>query len=159
MTHLFRSVLLVAFVALVVSACSPAPAPKSGSGGIVVSNAWTMATPPGAAVGAGYMTISNQAAAVVRLTGGSSAAAQSVEVHNMTMDGGVMQMRPVEGGLEIPANGAVELKPGGLHLMLIGLQKPLAEGESVPVTLTFDDGTRVDVVLAVRAMGGGGHDH
>jgi periplasmic copper chaperone A len=158
MTHLIRSVLVVAFVAAVVSACSPAPAPKSGGGGIAVTNAWTMATPPGAAVAAGYMTISNQAGAAVRLTGGSSAAAQSVEVHNMTMDGGVMQMRPVDGGLEIPANGAVELKPGGLHLMLIGLQRPLAEGESVPVTLTFDDGTRIDAVLAVRAMGGG-HGH
>jgi len=159
MTHLLlRSVLVAAFVAALVGACSPAPAPKSGGGGIVVSDAWTMATPPGAAVAAGYMTINNQAAAVVRLVGGSSPAAQSVEVHNMTMDGGVMQMRPVEGGLEIPANGAVELKPGGLHLMLVGLQRPLAEGESVPVALTFDDGTRVDVVLAVRAMGGG-HGH
>jgi periplasmic copper chaperone A len=158
MTHLFRSVLVVAFVAAALSACSPAPAPKSGSGGIAVSNSWTMATPPGAAVATGYMTITNQAAAAVRLTGGSSAVAQSVEVHNMTMDGGVMQMRPVDGGLEIPANGAVELKPGGLHLMLIGLKQSLAEGESVAVMLTFDDGTRVDVVLAVRAMGGG-HGH
>jgi copper(I)-binding protein len=159
MTHSFRSALLVvAFVAAAVGACSPAPTPKSGTGGIVVADAWTMATPPGAAVAAGYMKIQNQASAPVRLVGGLSPVAQSVEVHNMTMDGGVMQMRPVDGGLEIPANSAVELKPGGLHLMLIGLQRPLAEGESVPVTLTFDDGTRVDAVLAVRAMGGG-HGH
>jgi copper(I)-binding protein len=69
-----------------------------------------------------------------------------------------MTMRPVEGGLEIPAGGAVELKPGGLHLMLIGLKAPLSEGGNVPLTLVFDNGMRVDAALSVRAMGGG-HGH
>lgn len=156
MPHLFRALALVAVVVL--SACSPAPSNTAGTGGIVVTDSWTMATPPGAAVGAGYMTISNQGAAAVRLTGGETAAAERVEVHNMSMDGGVMTMRPVEGGLEVPAGGSVELKPGGLHLMLIGLKAPLTEGGSVPLTLMFDNGTRVDAALAVRAMGGG-HDH
>jgi copper(I)-binding protein len=90
--------------------------------------------------------------------GGETVAAERVEVHNMSMDGGVMTMRPVEGGLEIPAGGAVELKPGGLHLMLIGLKAPLTEGGSVPLTLVFDNGERIDAPLGVRAMGGG-HGH
>lgn len=156
MPHLFRALALAAVVVL--SACSPAPSNTPGGAPIVVSDSWSMATPPGAAVGVGYMTINNQGAAAVRLTGCETTAAERVEVHNMSMDGGVMTMRPVEGGLEIPAGGAVELKPGGLHLMLIGLKAPLTEGGSVPLSLVFDNGTRIDAALAVRAMGGG-HDH
>jgi copper(I)-binding protein len=134
------------------SACSPAP---SGGDSLKISGAWSPATPAGAAVGAGYMTISNGGGAAVRLTGGESAAAQRVEVHAMSMEGGVMRMRPIEGGLEIPAGGAVELKPGGMHLMLIGLKRPLAAGESVALTLTFSTGERIDAPLEVRAIGGG----
>jgi periplasmic copper chaperone A len=148
-----------AFAAVaVLGACSPAPSGSAAGGGITVVDAWTNATPPGADVGAGYMTIRNGGSTAVRLTGGESPASRSVEVHSMAMDNGVMTMRPVEGGLEIPAGGAVELKPGGLHLMLVGLQKPLVAGESVKVTLTFDSGLRVDAALAVRGIGGG-HDH
>jgi len=155
---LFRTSLVVfALIAAGLSACSPAPSSKPG-GGIVVSGAWTMATPSGAVVAAGYMTIQNQSRAGVTLVRGETPAASRVEVHTMSMDGGVMQMRPVDGGLAIPAGGGVELKPGGLHLMLIGLQKPLVEGESVPLTLVFDNGTRVGTTLQVRAMGGG-HGH
>jgi copper(I)-binding protein len=143
-----------AFAAL--GACSPAPSAKPGE--LHVTDAWSMATPPGAAVGAGYLTIQNQGSATVRLMGGESPAAERVEVHTMSMDGGVMTMRPVDGGLEIPAGGAVELKPGGLHLMLIGLKAPLTAGGSVPLTLIFDNGARIDAPLGVRAMGGG-HDH
>lgn len=149
----FASVVF-AFV-IFAGACSPAP---TGGTGVTVDSAWTNATPPGATVGAGYMTIRNGDAAPTRLTTATSDASERVEVHTMSMENGVMSMRPVDGGLEIPAGGAVELKPGGLHLMLIGLKAPLTEGASVPVTLVFESGARVDVALAVRAMGGG-HDH
>jgi copper(I)-binding protein len=101
------------------------------------------------------MTIANDGAVAVRLVGGECAAAERVEVHAMSMEGGVMRMRPVAGGLEIPAGGAVELKPAGMHLMLIGLRRPLATGESVGLTLIFDNGARIEAPLAVRAMGGG----
>jgi copper(I)-binding protein len=144
-----------AFVLAVVAACSPAP---TGGTGVTVDNAWTNATPAGAVVGAGYMTIHNGDETPARLSGVASSASERVEVHTMSMENGVMSMRPVEGGLEIPARGSVELKPGGLHLMLIGLKQPLAEGTTVPVTLTFESGARVDVALAVRAIGGG-HEH
>lgn len=148
--------LLTASALAVVGACSPAPSAAPGT--LSVADAWSMATPSGAAVAAGYMTIQNSTDAPVRLVSGETSAAERVEVHTMSMDGSVMKMRPVEGGLEVPAGGAVELKPGGLHLMLIGLKAPLSEGGSVPLTLIFDNGMRVEAPLSVRAMGGG-HDH
>lgn len=104
------------------------------------------------------MTIANDGVAAVRLTVGESAVAERVEVHAMSVVGGVMRMRPIEGGLEIPSGGAVELKPSGMHLMLIGLRRPLVAGESVAVTLIFADGARLEAPLNVRAMGGG-HGH
>jgi copper(I)-binding protein len=156
MCRLFTGLAFVFAAVFAVAACSPAP--QGTPGALTIVEPWAMATPPGAAVGVGYMTIRNQTGAAVRLTGGESPVAQRVEVHSMSMDGGVMTMRPVEGGLEIPAGGAVELKPDGMHLMLIGLQRPLIEGESVTLTLVFDNGMRIDAPLSVRAMGGG-HDH
>jgi len=158
MSSLLRatSVAFFAFVALAVAACSPSGDKPSGQ--VTVLDAWTMATPPGADVGAGYMQISNGGTAPVRLIGGETPASATVEVHMMSMDNGVMRMRPASEGLEIPAGGQVALEPGGYHLMLIGLKAPLAEGASVPLTLVFDGGLRIETVLAVRAMGGG-HGH
>jgi len=159
MSSLLRatSVAVFAFLALVaLSACSP-PDNKPVTR-IKIIGAWTMATPPGADVGAGYLQIVNEGSAPVRLAGGTTPAAASVEVHMMAMDNGVMRMRPASEGLEIAAGASAELQPGGYHLMLIGLKAPLVEGGSVPITLTFDGGTQVEATLAVRAMGGG-HGH
>lgn len=145
---------LAATIAIVcLAACSPA-----SSGAVRVSGAWAPATPKGAPVGAGYMTIANDGAAAVRLTGGQSAVAERVEIHAMSTIGGVMRMRPIEGGLEVPSGGSVELKPSGMHLMLIGLKRPLVAGESVVVTLIFADGARLETPLEVRTMGSG-HGH
>jgi hypothetical protein len=155
MTFVFGRFVAPVVLALVLLSCSPTP---SGPARIVVADAWTKATPAGAAVGAGYMTIRNEGGAAARLVGGEASVAERVEVHTMAMEGGVMSMRPVEGGLEVPPGGEVALKPGGLHLMLVGLKQPFAEGESVSVTLIFEGGMRVETTLAVRAMGGG-HDH
>lgn len=155
MTFACGRLALPVLIALALIACSPAP---SGPARIVVADAWTKATPPGAAVGAGYMTIRNEGGAAARLVGGETRVAERVELHTMAMEGGVMTMRPVEGGVEIAAGGVVEMRPGALHFMLIGLKQPLAEGESVPLTLVFDGGLRVETALSVRAMGGG-HDH
>jgi hypothetical protein len=133
-----------------VAACSR----DFASGKITVTEPWTRATPPGASVGAGYMTIANDGARPVRLLGGETPVAEKVEVHAMSMDGGVMRMRPLTNGLEVPAGGEVELKPGGMHLMLIGMKRPLIEGESVAITLVFDGGVRLDAVLSVEGIGG-----
>lgn len=152
-----KSCLFAVIAALVfaVAACSPANVPK----GVKVADAWSMATPAGASVAAGYMRITNGDGEARRLVSGSTAVAERVEIHTMSMDGGVMRMRPLPDGLAIAAGETVELKPGGLHLMLVGLKRPLVQGESVPLTLLFDGGLAVETTLAVRAMGGGGHEH
>ena len=147
--------LIAVALAVVVAACSPANTPK----GVSVADAWSMATPAGASVAAGYMRITNGDSEPRQLLGGSTVAAERVEIHTMSMDGGVMRMRPLPDGLAIAAGETVELKPGGLHLMLVGLRRPLVEGESVPLTLTFDGGLAVEATLAVKPMGGGGHEH
>lgn len=129
------------------------------AGPIKVGHPWARATAPGAAVGAGYMKITNSGDAPVQLVGATTPAAARVEVHTMSMDGGVMRMRPVP-ALTIPAQSTVELKAGGLHLMLIGLKKPLVVEDLVPLTLTFSGGLTVNVELYVEEISsGGGHGH
>lgn len=129
------------------------------AGAITVVEPWSRATPGGAAVGAAYMVIKNNGGTAIKLVGGATSAADRVEVHTMTMEGDVMRMRPVVDGLEIPAGGAIELKPGANHLMLIGLKKKLTEGESIPLTLTFEPAASVDVEVMVEAAGGGAYGH
>ena len=129
---------------------------------VKIENAWTRATPPGAKIAAGYMTIRNASASADRLVAASSPAAR-VETHVTIRDGDISRMRPVE-GYDIPANGTFELKPGGAHLMLMDLKAPLKEGERVPLVLRFQGSGEVRVELEVRplgAMGGmpGMHGH
>ena len=103
---------------------------------VTVSNAWVRATAPGQTIAGAYLKITS--ATTAYLVGGSSAAAKSVEIHEMTMENNVMKMRPVT-RLELPAGTAVELKPGGYHLMLVDVTRPLVKGDSVPLTLTVED--------------------
>lgn len=127
-------------------------------GDLHVELPWSRATPPTANVAVGYLTLRNQGEAVERLIGGSSPAAQRVEVHTMDIVDDVMRMRHLEDGLEVPAGEEVSLAPGGYHLMLIGLDAPLSEGDLVPLTLEFEGGS-LDIELAVQAMGASsGHD-
>lgn len=126
--------------------------------GIKVTHPWTRATPPGATTAVGYLKLTNTGSAPVRLTGGSTGVAQRVEIHSMSMDGGVMRMRPVP-GVDIAPGDTVELKAGGLHLMLIGLTRPLQQEEMVPLTLTFADGRQLAVELYVEEMGSGTASH
>jgi len=110
------------------------------------------ATPPGAKSTAVFMTIENKGKEADRLLSASSPMAGIVEIHEMKMDGGMMQMREVK-GLEIKPGATVELKPGGYHVMLMDLKQPLKEGDSIPVTLKFEKSGSVDVKAAVGAMG------
>ena len=142
----------VAICVAALMACSPAP-----SGKVEVSDASIVTPPPGAPTAAGYMKVSNGTAKAVRLLGGATSAAESVEIHEMSMDGGVMRMRQLSEGVEVPAGGSVVFSSGGMHLMLVGLKAPLAEGSTVPVTLTFDGAASIDVQFAVKAAGGHGH--
>lgn len=128
-------------------------------GELEIGHPWARATLPGAKVGGGYLTLKNEGSSAERLLGGTSPVAGRVEVHNMEIKDGIMTMRAVSDGLEIPAGASVELAPGGYHLMLMELKQPLAEGERVPLTLNFEQAGSVDVELAVGPAGGGhGHD-
>jgi len=120
---------------------------------IEIEKPWARATPGGAITGAVYMTIENKAQVEDRLTGAASDAAGKLQIHEMKVVDGVMQMRELPGGLPIPANGEVALKPGGYHVMLIDLRKPLKSGETVALTLFFEKAGKVEVAAPVRDAG------
>jgi copper(I)-binding protein len=124
------------------------------SGTIAIEKPFSRATPGGAQVAAGYMTIVNKGAVADRLIAVASPAADKVQVHEMSMDGGVMKMRELPNGLPIEAGKSVSLAPGGYHLMMMGLKAPLKAGDKVPVTLTFEKAGKVDVTLEVQSIGG-----
>ena len=122
-------------------------------GDIEITTPWARATPKGAAVGGAYMTITNKGTTADRLIGGSSPAAARFEVHQMTMDAGVMKMRPVTGGLEIKPGATVELKPETTHVMLIGLKQPLQQGKPIKATLQFEKAGKVEVEYPIEPIG------
>lgn len=126
--------------------------------GVKVANPWTRATPAGATTAVAYLKITNTGSTPLRLVGGSTPVAQRVEIHSMSMEGGVMRMRPVP-GLDIAPGATVELKAGGLHLMLIGLNRQLTQQEQVPLTLIFAGGRQLAIELHVEGMGGGMGSH
>ena len=128
------------------------------AGDLVLNRAWSRATPGGAQVGGGYLTIENKGTTPDKLLGGSSKVAASVEVHEMTMKNDVMIMRPVSGGLSIPPGKSVSLAPGGYHLMMMKLKAPLKEGDRVRITLQFEKAGKVDVMFDVRGIGASGAD-
>jgi copper(I)-binding protein len=147
---------LVLAAALSLGAGAVAAAETYTVGSIEISNPWARATPKGATVGGGYMTITNKGADADRLTGGSTPVASQMQVHRMTMDKGVMIMRPVEGGLEIKPGQTVELNPESFHIMLIGLKQPLAKGQHVKATLEFAKAGKVDIEYVVESIGAQG---
>ncbi len=123
------------------------------AGSIEVVQPWARATPPGAEVGGGYMTIINHGGEPDTLIGGSSPAAGKVEVHQMKMEDGVMHMRPLPNGLEIKPGETVTLDPNGYHLMLMQLKAPLKQGGTIDATLQFKSAGTLDVKLAVESFG------
>ena len=137
-------------------AAVPALAQEVKVGDLSIETPWARATPKGADVGAGYLEIRNAGATPDKLTGGSADFASGVEVHEMKMDNGVMKMRLVPGGLEIPAHGVVKLAPSGFHLMFTGLKRPLAKGETIKATLTFEHAGPVAVDFPVQSIGAAG---
>jgi periplasmic copper chaperone A len=122
-------------------------------GSLSVSNPWSTATPKGASVAVGYMNIANSGTAPDRLISGSSDISAKLEMHNMTMDNGVMKMRPVEGGIEIKPGATVEFKPGSFHLMFVDLKRPLAANDHIKAALVFEKAGTVNVEFDVLPMG------
>jgi copper(I)-binding protein len=122
-------------------------------GSIHISQPWARATPKGASAGAAYMTITNKGTTPDRVSCVSSDASAQCQIHSMTMEDGVMKMRPVEGGLEIKPGETVTLKPASFHMMLVDLKHPLEQGQMVKATLKFDNAGTVDVDYPIAAIG------
>lgn len=125
-------------------------------GALVIEAPWARATPGGAKVGGGYLKITNTGTEPDRLTGGTLPAAASVEVHEMSMNDGIMKMRKLDKGLEIKPGQTVELKPGGYHIMFMGLAEGLKQGQPVKGTLQFEKAGSVEVEYRVEPIGSQG---
>lgn len=120
-------------------------------GDITITNPFSRATLPNAPVGGGFMTITNTGSTDDRLIAVETSVAMKAEIHEMSMTEQVMKMREVTEGLVIPAGETIDLKPGGFHLMFMKLQEPLIKGETLHVTLSFEQAGSVDVPLSIGA--------
>lgn len=145
----------------IIAAAVSLAAQAAAAANVSVTDAWARATMPGQPVSGAYMRIQSDADA--RLIGVSSSLVPRVEVHEMNMDGGVMRMREVK-SLDLPKGKTVSLEPGGYHIMLMNLKKPIAAGDVIPLALTVESGGKrqtVEVKAVARAMdmGGGAMQH
>lgn len=159
--------MLIAAITLLLTLTTQTIAGGYKVGDLTISHPVARATVPGAKVGGGYLSITNNGSESDRLVGGAAAFAKRVEIHQMTMVDEVMRMSPVEGGLEIKPGETVELVPGGYHVMFMKLGQPLKEGEKHKVTLTFEKAGNIDLDFAVKSIadttkkkhGHEGHSH
>ncbi|ARR54306.1 hypothetical protein HY78_13150 [Rhizorhabdus wittichii DC-6] len=139
-------------IALAIAATAAAAPASAVAAPLRIETPWLRETPPAARTGAGYALIRNAGRREDRLLDARSTVAERVEVHSMTMDGGIMRMRPVTGGLAVPAGGAVALRSGGYHLMLMGLKRPLRRGEVVEIKLRFAHAGELPVRFRVEPI-------
>lgn len=158
-------------LALGLPAAGSAQAHDYSAGPLKLGHPWSRATPGGARVAGGYVTVTNTGSDPDRLTGGSIEAAGRTELHTMSMEGGVMRMAPLPDGLDLPPGKTVTLAPSGHHLMFLELKRPLKQGERVKGTLTFERAGTVPVEFAVESLAAkepgkasgketsSGHDH
>jgi periplasmic copper chaperone A len=153
-----RQIICAAFGIVLTGALVTAPvrAEEVKAGDLVITQAWSRATPGGAKVGGGYLTIENKGSTPDRLNGGSADVAGKVQIHEMAMNNGVMTMRQLDKGLLIEPGKTVKLAPGGYHLMLLDLTSPLRQGDKVALTLEFEKAGRVPLLLDVLGIGAQG---
>jgi len=135
---------------------APAHADDVRAGDLVISQGWSRATPGGAKIGGGYITIENKGSAPDRLVAVSGDVAGRIEIHEMAVTDGVMTMRPLENGLAIAPGKTVKLAPGGFHLMMMDLKNPLKQGDRIAVTLEFEKAGKVTASLDVQGVGAAG---
>lgn len=152
-------------VALALAVTTPAAARDYTAGTVKISNPWTRVPPPSAKVAGGFMTLTNTGTATDRLVKGSSPAAGRIEIHEMTLDGGMMKMRELDKGLEIKPGQTVELKPGSFHIMFMDLKEAPKEGSTVKGTLVFERAGPIEIEYKVEPLGAkdakgtGSHHH
>lgn len=133
------------------------PAAADGKvGSIDISGAWARATPPGARVAGAYLTLHNEGSVADRLVSVSSTVAASTELHVMKLDKGIMSMRPLPDGVDLPPGGTVTFQPSGYHIMLVRPTEPLRVGATVTLHLNFEKAGAVDVDVPVGAIGAKG---
>ena len=120
-------------------------------GALRIDHPWSRPTPLGAPTAAGYLVITNTGPTPDRLLGGSSPLAASIEVHQMTMNNGVMRMRPVTNGLPLPPHATVKLEPGAYHLMIVGPRRTFRIGDHIPATLRLYRAGQVQVEFYVQS--------
>lgn len=149
-----------AIVALVLSLVVPigAQAQQPNAAAVQVLDPWARATAVSAKNGAVYMTLVNKGASDDRLVAASTGVAARVELHTVIRDGEVMRMRQVK-AIEVKPAAPTELRPGGFHVMLLGLTAPLKDGDRFPLTLTFEKAGTVAVEVSIRTGGGAGPAH
>ncbi len=140
--------ILAAFALL---ACVAATAHSVSSGALTIGHPFARETPPGARTGGAYFTVANAGKDADRLVAVSSPVAATASLHTMSMEGTMMKMRAVA-SLPVPAGGTLTLAPGGYHVMLEDLAKPLVKGDKIPLRLTFEKAGPVDVVVNVESM-------
>jgi copper(I)-binding protein len=138
------------------SAQAPASTATFRIGALVIEAPWTRATPGGAKVAGGFMTIRNTGTTPDRLVGGTFPGAPRVEVHEMAMADGMMRMRELRGGLDIPAGGSVQLRPGGYHMMFMDLSEPIRTGTALKGTLVFEKAGTIEIAYDVAPVGAPG---
>jgi copper(I)-binding protein len=149
---------LLAAVAATFLSLHPASAHSEKIGNLELTDRWARATPPRAPAAGGFLTITNLGDEADRLIAVSSPIAEIGEIHEMKVEDGVMTMRPLDGGLEIPPHASVTLAPGGFHFMFIDLKERPVEGDEMPVTLRFEKAGTIDTFLHVEAIGAKGPD-
>jgi len=142
---------LSSLLVLSLAAFSGSVLAEAASDQVAVSEAYVRAVPPGQPNSAAFMEITNGSGVDHALVGGSSPAAEVLELHTHTLEDGMMRMRQVE-KIDLPAGQSVKLQPGGLHVMLIGLKQNLVPDEHVPITLKYDDGSEVTLEAPVRKL-------
>ncbi len=150
--------LLSVLIAMTASLGAQAQSPAKTE--VKVFDAWARTTVPGASVSAAYMHI--KSARPMKLVKAESPVAGMTEIHQMSMKDGVMNMSAVD-AVDIPAGKLVDLRPGGLHVMLMQLKQPIKKGDEIPLTLTFEDAAKKTIVLDVKAKAqekdSGSHKH
>ncbi|MTI42699.1 hypothetical protein JM93_02910 [Roseibium hamelinense] len=145
--------------AALLAAATTASADQIKHGDLIIENTWTRATPPRAKAGGGFITITNNGSKEDRLVAATSPVSPRVELHEMAVNDGVMQMRELADGITIPAGETISLEPGGLHIMFMGIGEGFKQGSQVPVTLSFEHGGDIEVNLSVAKIGAKNMEH
>ena len=149
--------LLAPLAILTLAACGGGDSVPEGPAVVQAEDAWCRPTPNGVLVGGCYVTLVSSRDD--RLVSVASPLSELVEIHEMRMEGDMMRMGELEDGLPLPAGETVQMRPGAQHLMLTTLAAPLAEGETVPLHLAFEDAAVVTVEAQVRQPEDAGADH